>query len=271
MTDDATPAPLGPEIDTTVPHSARIWNYWLGGKDNYPVDREAGDAYREQAPGVVDMARASRIFLSRAVRHLAEKEGVRQFLDIGTGLPTMDNTHEVAQRVAPDAKIVYVDNDKLVLAHARALLAGTPEGATDYIDADLRDTDTILAQAGRTLRMDRPIALMLMGILGHIRDWEEAKAITRRLLDRLPSGSFFIHYDGTYEVQGEALQQAQEEYDDTGAVPYTLRTPAELAELYEGLELLEPGQVSCLRWRPEADLFGEPEEVDVYGAVARKP
>ncbi|MFD0689343.1 SAM-dependent methyltransferase [Actinomadura fibrosa] len=273
MTEDAAPfpPPLGPEIDTTVPHSARIWNYWLGGKDNYPVDREAGDQYREQAPGVVDMARASRIFLSRAVRHLAQEEGVRQFLDIGTGLPTMDNTHEVAQRAAPESRIVYVDNDPLVLAHARALLTSTREGATAYIDADLRDTDAILAEAARTLDFGRPVALMLMGVLGHLRDFDEAVAVTRRLLDALPSGSFLIHYDGTYEVQGEALRQAQEDYDDTGADPYVLRTPAELARLYEGLEMLEPGQVSCLRWRPEADLFGEPEDVDVYGAVARKP
>ncbi|WP_243725861.1 SAM-dependent methyltransferase [Actinomadura rubrisoli] len=272
MTDHAPlPPPLGPEIDTTVPHSARIWNYWLGGKDNYPVDRAAGDLYREQAPGVVDMARASRIFLSRAVRHLAGERGVLQFLDVGTGLPTMDNTHEVAQRAAPGARIVYVDNDPLVLTHARALLTSTPQGATDYIDADLRDPGRILREAARTLDLGRPVALMLMGVLGHIADFEEALALTRHLLDALAPGSHLIHYDGTYEVQGEALQQAQEDYDDTGAVPYVLRTPAELARLYEGLELLEPGQVSCLRWRPEADLFGEPDDVDVYGAVARKP
>jgi O-methyltransferase involved in polyketide biosynthesis len=259
-------------IDTSVPHSARIWNYWLGGKDNYPVDREAGDQYREQAPGVVDMARASRVFLTRAVRYAAADEGIRQFLDIGTGLPTMDNTHQVAQRVAPESKIVYVDNDPLVLLHARALLKNTtPEGVTTYIEADLRDTDAILAEAAKTLDLSRPIALMLMGILGHIQNWEEVKAIVRRLLAALPSGSFLIHYDGTYEVQGEALRQAQEDYDDTGAVPYVLREPAQLAELYEGLELVEPGQVSCLKWRPEADVFGEPDDVDVYGAVGRKP
>src|SRR5918992_311171 len=237
--------PQTSKIDTTVPHSARIWNYWLGGKDNYAVDREAGDKYREQAPGVVDMARASRVFLTRAVRYVATEEGIRQFLDIGTGLPTMDNTHNVAQRAAP-------------------------EGVTMYVEADLRRPDVILAEAARTLDFSRPIALMLMGILGHIQDWEEAKSIVRRLLDGLCPGSFLLHYDGTYEVQGEALQQAQEEYDDTGAVPYVLREPAQLAELYEGLELVEPGQVSCLKWRPEADVF-EPKEVDVYGAVARKP
>jgi hypothetical protein len=264
--------PRSPKIDTTVPHSARIWNYWLGGKDNYAVDREAGDNYREQAPGVVDMARASRVFLTRAVRYVGDEEGVRQFLDIGTGLPTMDNTHNVAQRVAPESKIVYVDNDPLVLVHARSLLTNTtPEGVTTYVEADLHQPDVILTAAAKTLDFDRPIALMLMGILGHIQDWKEAKAIVRRLVDGLCPGSFFIHYDGTYEVQGEALQQAQEEYDDTGAVPYVLREPAQLAELYEGLELVEPGQVSCLRWRPEAMVFGEPDEVDVYGAVSRKP
>jgi O-methyltransferase involved in polyketide biosynthesis len=263
--------PQFPKIDTTVPHSARIWNYWLGGKDNYSVDREAGDRYLEQAPGVVDMARASRVFLTRAVRYVAAEEGVRQFLDVGTGLPTMDNTHQVAQRVAPEAKIVYVDSDPLVLVHAEALLTNTsPAGVTTYVAADLRDPDTIVAEAAKTLDFDRPIALMLMGILGHIPDWAEAKAIVRRLLGAVRPGSFLLHYDGTYEVQGDALRQAQEEYDDTGAVPYVLREPAQLAELYEGLELVEPGQVSCLKWRPEADVFGEPKDVDVYGAVSRK-
>jgi O-methyltransferase involved in polyketide biosynthesis len=272
MTDTSPDPDLRRKLDTTVPHSARIWNYWLGGKDNYAVDRDAGDAYREQAPGVVDMARASRVFLTRAVRYVAAEEGIRQFLDIGTGLPTMDNTHQVAQSVAAESKIVYVDNDPLVLVHARALLTTTtPEGVTTYVEADLRDTETILAEAAKTLDLSRPIALMLMGILGHIQDWDEAKAIVRRLLDALAPGSFFLHYDGTYEVQGEALQQAQEDYDDTGAVPYVLREPAQLAELYAGLELVEPGQVSCLKWRPEATGMGDPEDVDVYGAVGRKP
>jgi hypothetical protein len=183
----------------------------------------------------------------------------------------MDNTHNVAQRAARESKIVYVDNDPLVLVHAQSLLTNTtPEGVTTYVEADLCRPDAILAEAAKTLDFDRPTALMLMGILGHVQDWDEAKAIVRRLLAALCPGSFLLHYDGTYEVQGEALQQAQEEYDDTGADPYVLREPAQLAELYEGLELVEPGQVSCLKWRPEADVF-EPKEVDVYGAVARKP
>jgi O-methyltransferase involved in polyketide biosynthesis len=269
---DSSPSPQKPrssKIDTTVPHSARIWNYWLGGKDNYATDRAAGDKYREQAPGVVDMARASRVFLTRAVRHVAAEGGIRQFFDIGTGLPTMDNTHQVAQRVAPESKIVYVDNDPLVLVHAQALLTNTtPEGVTTYVEADLRDPDTILTEAAKTLDFDQPVALMLMGILGHIPDWEEAKAVVRRLLAPLRPGSFLLHYDGTYEVQGEALQQAQDDYDDTGADPYVLRRPAQLAELYEGLELVEPGQVSCLKWRPEAE--HDVYDVDVYGAVGRK-
>ncbi|MBB4931239.1 hypothetical protein F4561_002059 [Lipingzhangella halophila] len=262
----------GPELDTTVPHSARIWNYWLGGKDNFAADQEAGKAYQDQAPGIVNMARASRVFLKRAVRYVAAEEGVNQFLDIGTGLPTMDNTHEVAQRVAPQSRIVYVDNDPLVLLHAEALLTSTThEGVTTYVEADLHDPDKILSEAAKTLDFSQPIALMLMGILGHIHDWDEAKAIVRRLLAELPSGSFLLHYDSTYEVQGEALQQAQEGYDDTGAVPYVLREPTQLAELYAGLDLVEPGQVSCLKWRPEATDIGEPEEVDVHGAVGRKP
>ena len=174
-------------IDTSVPHSARIWNYWLGGKDNYPVDREAGDRYVEIFPGIIDLARHSRAFLTRTVRFLAGEAGIRQFLDIGTGLPTVDNTHQVAQRVAPESRIVYVDNDPLVLAHARALLTSTPEGACAYIDADLREPEKILDKAAETLDFSRPIGLMLMGILGHIEDYDEARSIVSRLLDRLPS------------------------------------------------------------------------------------
>src|SRR5215208_848013 len=167
-----------PEIDAGVPNSARIWNYWLGGKDNYPVDREAGDDYRAIYPEIVDVACASRRFLTRAVRYLAGEAHVQQFLDIGTGLPTADNTHEVAQRAAPEARVVYVDNDPVVLAHARALLTST-QGATAFVDADLHDPDTILDAAVRTLDFTRPIGLMLLGVLGHIDDDDEARAIVK--------------------------------------------------------------------------------------------
>jgi hypothetical protein len=163
-----------PTIDTTVPHSARVWNYWLGGKDNYPVDRAAGEQFREIFPEIVDAARTSRQFLTRAVRYLAGVAGIRQFLDVGTGLPTADNTHEVAQRVAPDSRIVYVDNDPLVLTHARALLTSTPQGVTENIDADVREPDKIVLAAAKTLDFTQPTALMLLGILGHIGDYDEA-------------------------------------------------------------------------------------------------
>jgi O-methyltransferase involved in polyketide biosynthesis len=281
VTDDRSAIPGEPEpaepdgiagsaIDTRVPHSARIWNYWLGGKDNYAVDRAAGDEYARAFPGIVDVARASRHFLTRTIRYLAEEAGIRQFLDVGTGLPTADNTHEVAQRAAPEARIVYVDNDPLVLAHARALLTSTPEGATAYIDADLREPDKILADAAKTLDFTKPIALILSGVLGHVTSIDEARSIGRRLMDALPSGSYLSLNDGTSVVAGEAFEGAQEDYNESGALPYVLRTPEEIASFFDGLDLVEPGVVSCPRWRPEAASSG-PSEVDAFGGVGRKP
>ncbi|MEV7736514.1 SAM-dependent methyltransferase [Streptomyces sp. NPDC088921] len=257
-----------PKIDTSVPQSARIWNYWLGGKDNYEVDRVAGDAFREIFPGIETGARAARYFLARAVRHLAGEEGVRQFLDIGTGLPNVDNTHQIAQRVAPESRIVYVDNDPLVLAHARALLTSTPEGVTNYVDADLRDPATILREAAKTLDFDKPVALMLMGILGHIEDHDEACSIVREMVAGLPSGSFLVQYDST--ATSEAYVQAIQQYNEGGSIPYILRSPEQLARYFDGLELLEPGVASCSRWRPDTEALGLPAEVHQYGGVARK-
>jgi O-methyltransferase involved in polyketide biosynthesis len=259
--DEAPPA----AIDTTVPHSPRIWNYWLGGRDNYAVDREAGDQYREVFPGIADVARMSRAFLIRAVRYLAGEAGVRQFLDVGTGLPTADNTHEVAQRVAPESRIVYADNDPLVLAHARALLSSKPEGACEYLDADVRDPAAILAAAGGLLDFTQPVALMLMGIMGHFTD-EEAYPIVSRLLDGLPSGSHFALYDGA--DTNEAFSQAQQGYNESGAVPYHLRSPGQFARFFEGLELVEPGVVPVPQWRPDSDPAGQP--VYSYCGVGRK-
>jgi hypothetical protein len=257
-----------PGIDTTVPHSARIWNYWLGGTDNFPVDRAAGDEYRRVFPGVVDVARASRGFLVRSVRYLAAEAGVRQFLDVGTGLPTADNTHQVARAVAPEARVVYVDSDPLVLAHARALLAGTPQGATAFLDADLRDPDRIVSEAGRTLDFGQPVALILSGVLGHVADTGEARAIVRGLLAALPSGGYLSLNDGT-AVFSERIGEAQEGYNDSGAVPYTLRAPAEIASFFDGLDLVEPGVVACPRWRPDPGDQG-PVDVDAFGGVGRK-
>jgi O-methyltransferase involved in polyketide biosynthesis len=262
------PAPT-PEIDTSVPHSARVWNYWLGGKDNYPVDRAAGDRYREIFPGIVDTARAARHFLARVVRHLAGEEGIRQFLDVGTGLPTVDNTHEVAQRVAPDSRIVYVDNDPLVLAHARALLTSAPEGRTDYVDADMREPEKIVQAAAATLDLTRPVALMLMGVLGHIEDYDEARSIVRRLVNALPPGSFLALAD-SIDV-GAAHREAARSYEDSGAAPYHLRTPEQITGFFVGLEPVEPGIVPIQRWRPEPDPFGPPAEVATLGGVARRP
>ena len=256
-------------IDTSVPHSARIWNYWLGGKDNYPVDREAGEQYVSIYPGIVDIARTGRHFLARAVRYLAGEAGVRQFLDIGTGLPTMDNTHEIAQRLAPASRIVYVDNDPLVLTHARKLLTSTSEGATDYIEADVRDPEAILAEAARTLDHDKPIALMLMGILGLVGDYDQARSIVGRLMAALPSGSYLAVYDGT--DSDPAYTEAIRTYNSaSGAVPYIPRTQEQIVGYFDGLELLEPGVVPVTRWRPDPGQDDVPE-VSCSGGLARKP
>ena len=257
-------------IDTTVPHSARIWNYWLGGKDNFAVDRAAGDAWTATFPGMRDIARASRGFLIRSIAYLADDAGIRQFLDVGTGLPTANNTHQVAQRIAPAARVVYVDNDPLVLAHARALLTSTPEGATAYIHADLRDPDKILAEAADTLDFTQPVALILSGVLGHVVDIDQARSIVRGLLAGLPSGSYLSLNDGTSVIARDQLEQATQDYNDSGALPYVQRTPKEIASFFEGLELVEPGVVSCPRWRPDPALADQPE-LDAFGGVGRKP
>ena len=261
-----------PGLDTTVPHSARIWNYWLGGKDNYAVDRAAGDQFLATFPDIAVIARATRAFMGRAVRYLAGEAGIRQFLDIGTGLPTFNSTHEIAQSVAPESRIVYVDNDPVVLTHATALLTGNAEGATDYLDADLRDPDKILAGAAKTLDFTRPAAVLLLGIMGHITDDGHAQSIVARLMDAVPSGSYLVLSDGTNVVHGEAGQVAQDDYNESGAEPYCLRSPAQLARFFAGLHLVEPGLVSVSRWRPDITSLGgtPPAEVDALGGVARK-
>lgn len=266
---DASQDDAVPGIDVTVPHSARIWNYWLGGKDNYEPDRAVGEDFKANFPGIVDAARAFRSFLFRGIRYLADDAGVRQFLDVGTGLPTFDNTHEIAQGVAPESRIVYVDNDPLVLAHARALLTSTPEGATNYLHADLRETAPILQGAAKTLDFEQPIALILSGILGHVADDAEAKRLVGELVGSLASGSYLLICDGTNADQ--TLNDAQEQHNEGGAVQYKLRSPAELGAFFDGLELVEPGLVSCPLWRPEDNRFGPPVPVEAYGAIARKP
>jgi hypothetical protein len=237
VTDDSAQVGRPPvDIDTTVSHSARVWDYWLGGKDNYAVDREVGDRIAAMLPDIVKHARADRAFLGRAVRYLAGEAGIRQFLDIGTGLPTANNTHEVAQRVAPASRVVYVDDDPLVLVHARALLTSTPEGVTDYIHADLHEPADIIAGAAKTLDFTQPIAITLLGVLWHIVDDGEADAIIGQLVDALPAGSYL-------------------------AVAHPIRR----------LELVEPGVVSSTRWRPDLTGSGQPARIDQFCAVGRKP
>jgi hypothetical protein len=260
----------GVGLDETRPHSARIWNYWLGGKDNFAVDRQVGEQVRGILPSIVEQARADRGFLGRAVAHLAGDLGIRQFLDIGTGLPTAENTHQVAQRIVPTAKIVYVDNDPLVLVHARALLTSTPEGVTDYLDADLHDPAKIVDAARHTLDFAQPIALMLVGVLHHVEDTDEARAIVGRLKDSLPSGSYLVINHATNAVYGDTSDDAVRHWNQFGKPTINLRSPDEIARFFDGFELLAPGVVSCSRWRPgTADQ--DAVEVDEFAGVARKP
>ncbi|MFD4583207.1 SAM-dependent methyltransferase [Streptomyces sp. NPDC058434] len=270
-----TEPPAGPEVlrdrvNTAQPHTARIWNYWLGGKDNYEIDRETGDQIRTLHPGIGDYALADRQFLGRAVSHLVSERGIRQFLDIGTGLPTAGNTHEVAQRLAPESRVVYVDNDPLVLAHARALLTSTPEGSTDYLDEDLRNVDGILEHAAKTLDLSRPVALMLLGVVIFIGDHEDPHGLVRRLMDALPQGSHLVL---SHTVTSPAMPDVDEAvafWNEHGTPILTQRTPADVTRFFDGLDLLEPGVVSCNHWRPDAADGPLPDEVAMYGGVGRK-
>jgi hypothetical protein len=273
MANDRTPdsrTELVAKIRTDVPHSARIWNYLMGGKDNYEVDRAAGDAYIAMNPDIVTVATQGRQFLIRVVRFLAGAAGMRQFLDIGTGLPTMQNTHEVAQAIAPESRIVYVDNDPLVLAHARALLRNTtPEGVTTYVDADVHDPELIISDARNVLNFRQPIAVMFLGVLGHVADVEEMHSIVARVMAAVPSGSYLALCDGieTNAAHAEALAK----YAETGAVPYILRSLEQIRQCFGGLEMVDPGLVPINQWRPDTAKVGKVEPIDCYGAVARKP
>ncbi|MGP4022077.1 SAM-dependent methyltransferase [Actinomadura sp. 3N407] len=265
---DSSESPHG--IDTSVAHTARVWDFWLGGKDHYESDREVGTQVLEFLPNMVETARADRAYLGRAVRFLAAEAGMRQFLDIGTGLPTADNTHQVAQAVAPESRIVYVDNDPLVLVHARALLTSTPEGATAYIEADLRDPGPILKSAARTLDFSQPIAVMLLGVLNFIPDYDEAREIVRTLMDAAPSGSYLAVAHASNQANPARAAAAEEFWNNNATPPITFRDGAEIEGFFEGLELLEPGVVSCSRWRPNVGTPDVIPEVDQFGAIGRK-
>jgi hypothetical protein len=258
-------------IDTTVAHPARVWDYWLGGKDHYAADREVGDQLSAVMPDIAINARADREFLGRVVRYLVGEVGIRQFLDIGTGIPTANNTHEVAQRIAPECRVVYVDNDPVVLAHARALLVGAPQGATDYIDADLRQPDKILESAARTLDFGQPTAIMLLGILEFITDDAEARAILGRLMAAVAAGSYLTIAHPTTESPDDTMGQVLHGWNDSGATPVALRNREQFTHLFEGLQILEPGVVPLPHWRPDPDTRYADRLVLFHCAVARKP
>ncbi|WP_410875817.1 SAM-dependent methyltransferase [Nocardia sp. A7] len=259
-----------PVIRTDIPHSARIWNYWMGGKDHYEIDKIAGDAGLAVDPDISTMAVQSRQFLIRAVRFLAKERGIKQFLDIGTGLPTMQNTHEVAQGVTPEARVVYVDNDPLVLTHARALLTSTTdEGVTTYIESDFHEPEQIVADARNVLNFNEPIAVMFMGVLGHAKTYDELLRIVGTVLGAVPSGSYLIMWDGTDDSQ--AYVTLCENYTGTGGTPYIPRTQAQILGAFDGLELVEPGFTSITEWRAETAEVGEVRPISAYGGVARKP
>ena len=258
-----------PELDTTVPHSARVWNYWLGGTDNYPADQLVGDQVMAMFPDIIRLARADRAFLGRAVKYLVAGAGIRQFLDIGTGLPTAGNTHQVAQAIAAESRVVYVDNDPLVLVHARSLLTSTPEGACDYIDADLRDTGRILDRAAGTLDFTRPVALMMLGILGQIPDSDHPGSVIGQLMSVMPSGSYLALSDGT-DTNG-AFTEAVRHYNENSANTYHPRSPEQITAFFAGLELVEPKVVELSRWRPDGTIIHDIGEVPGMCGIGRKP
>ncbi|MFJ3422951.1 SAM-dependent methyltransferase [Streptomyces sp. NBC_00252] len=261
--------PLADRLQLDRPHSARVWNFLLGGKDNYAADREAGEMIVQMFPDIALLARLQRRFLVRAVRYLTEEAGIRQFLDIGTGLPTVDNTHEVAQRIAPESRIVYVDNDPLVLVHAQALLTSTPEGACAYLEADVRDPEHILEVAAKTLDFSQPIALTMLGILGQIPDSDEPEAVVSRFLEALPPGSYLALSDGT--DTNAALNQAISVYNANSASSYHLRGPERIEAFFTGLEVIEPGIVPTSQWHPEpVDVGRDPSDVDAICGIGRK-
>jgi hypothetical protein len=259
-------------IDTTKQHPARRYNYWLGGKDNFQADRDAAEAIVSVFPHIRTAARENRAFMQRAVRFLAAEAGIRQFLDIGTGLPTANNVHEVAQRAAPESRIVYVDNDPLVLTHARALLTSSPEGATAYIDADVRDPEKILTDPAvrDTLDWSQPIALLLVAVLHFVADDEDPWAVVSRLVGALPKGSYLVLSHATFDPLDPDTIAALDAANAGSTPPFCHRTEKEVARFFEGLDLLEPGIVSVSDWRPEPGPRPTPAEATGYGAVARK-
>ena len=259
-----------PKVNTGVPHPARVYDYFLDGKDNFEADRVAADAAIEAFPRTAESARAARAFLRRVVQFLAGEAGVRQFLDIGTGLPSGENVHQVAQSAAPGARIVYVDNDPIVLLHAQALLTSSPGGAVAYLDADLRDPEKILGEAATTLDFGRPVAVLLLGILHNVGDADDPYGIVRRLVAALPGGSYLAVCHLTADIYPELAEWARALNERQMDAPIVLRDRAQVTGFFEGLELVEPGVVQLSKWRPRSEVEAAAAAA-LWGGVARKP
>ncbi len=270
---DEAPATAADAVtfDTSVPNPARVWNYWIGGKDNYAADRAAADAVSAANPAQPTVARTARQFLTDVVQQLAEEHGVRQFLDIGSGLPTANNTHEVAQRVAPDSRVVYVDNDPVVLAHARALLTSTPEGKTDFFLADLRDPETILTQAARTLDLGRPVAILLIGVLHFVPEEDDPYAIVARLMTAVAAGSYLVLGHAASDVRSAAVREGYQAYNARSRVKIFPRSQQQIDRLLAGLEPVGLGVVPMSQWFRQGQLGSDGAELVGYTGIMRKP
>jgi SAM-dependent methyltransferase len=257
-------------FDTTVAHPARVYDYWLGGKDNFAPDREAARKVVEHNPAIVPGVRTNRAFLARAVRYLVNEQGIDQFLDLGTGLPSADNVHEVAQAANPQAKVVYVDNDPIVLVHAHALLTGTP-GTVSYVDADIRDTATVLREAARTLDFNRPIGVLLLMTLQFVMGEHDPYALVRALLDAVPPGSYLVISHPASDVD-EGANEGTRKYNEVVSSSMARRSHEEITRFFDGLEILAPGVVQIPRWRPAPeDTLPRNVTIPAYAAMGRKP
>jgi O-methyltransferase involved in polyketide biosynthesis len=258
-------------VDTDRAHSARVYDYWLGGKEHYAADRVAAEQIMAARPDIIPSVRANRAFLARAVRFLAAEAGIDQFLDIGAGLPATNNVHEVAQGVRPQARVVYVDNDPVVLAHARALLHCAADGSTAFIGADLRDTDGILREAARSLDFSRPIAITLLMVLQFISDQEDPDAVVARLVEAMAPGSYLVVSHAASDIAATSVIQATVRYNELVATPLTRRTRAQVAGFFAGLEFVEPGLVQLDRWRPDPEYDTTGPDAPAYCGIGRKP
>ena len=270
--DDTRDQQLPPEINTSVPQSARVYDYWLGGRDHFAADRAVGDAIAAAFPSIRTQVRAQRAFLGRAVRFLTREAGIRQFLDIGTGIPSAGNVHDVAQEIAPSSGVLYVDNDPIVLVHARALMAGAPEGRVAFIQADLREPEAILADpaVAATLDLERPVGLVLVGVMHHLRDDDDPRRIVATLVDALAPGSYLVLSQTTPDFDPEAMRNLAAA-SEQGGIPNVPRSLADTEPFFAGLELVEPGLVPMATWRPDPGAGQDPRSVYAYGGVARKP